>query len=111
MDLLSPEPGLIFWTIVTFIVLLFILRKTAWGPIMKGLEEREKRIKDSLDSAENARSAAERLLEEQKNLLSEARSESQTIIDNAHKAADAAKQEIVQQAKTEAEHARSIHAI
>ena len=104
MDLLSPEPGLIFWTIVTFIVLLFILGKTAWGPIMRGLEEREKRIKDSLDNAETARTEAERLLEEQKKLLVEARTESQTIIDNAHKAAETSKQEILQQARAEAEH-------
>jgi len=102
MDLLSPEPGLIFWTIVTFVILLLILRKTAWGPVLRGLEDREKRIKDSLDNADAARQETEKLLEEQKKLLSEARGESQKILENAQKAAETSKQEILQQAKAEA---------
>ena len=103
MDLLSPDLGLIFWTIITFLVLMFILRKTAWKPVMKGLEHREKSIKESLNNAETARSEAEKLLEEQKKMLAEARNESQKLIDNARKAAEVNKQEILAQAKAEAD--------
>ena len=64
-DLLSPDPGLIFWTVLTFVGLLFLLRKTAWGPIIDGLDRREQTIRNSLADAEKAMAEGKQLLEEQ----------------------------------------------
>jgi F-type H+-transporting ATPase subunit b len=52
MDLLTPDLGLFIWNLVAFIILFFILKKTAWKPILKSLNEREKGIADSLATAE-----------------------------------------------------------
>ncbi|MBI4376600.1 MAG: F0F1 ATP synthase subunit B [Elusimicrobia bacterium] len=62
--LLNPDTGLIIWTIVTFLALVFILKKMAWGPLLAAIEEREGRIKADLDAAESARAQAERLKQE-----------------------------------------------
>ena len=57
--LLNIEPGLIIWTVITFIVLLIVLRKVAWGPILTALEQREHTIRNSLEEAQRARQEAE----------------------------------------------------
>ena len=57
--LLDVNPGLIFWTVVTFIILLFVLSKLAWKPILKSLSDRETLIKESLEKAETAKQEAE----------------------------------------------------
>lgn len=62
--LLNPDTGLIIWTIITFLALVFILKKTAWGPLLKALEEREARMKADLDGAQAARAAAEKIKQE-----------------------------------------------
>ncbi len=65
MDMLIvPDPGLMFWTIVTFFLLMLILKKTAWGPLLHAIEEREGRIKADREGAEKARSEAERIQRE-----------------------------------------------
>ena len=63
-SLLDVNPGLIIWTIVTFLILLFILKKVAWKPILSALDQREKDIKDSLEKAEKAKEDAQRILDE-----------------------------------------------
>ena len=55
MDLLTPAFGLIFWTLLAFLIVFFILKKFAWGPIIKRLNEREKTIADSLATAERVK--------------------------------------------------------
>jgi|YNPMSStandDraft_2_1061718.scaffolds.fasta_scaffold00094_12 F-type H+-transporting ATPase subunit b len=77
--LLDVNPGLIFWTIVTFIILLVLLKKVAWKPIIEALEEREKFIKESLEKAEKAQKEAERLSEENKKLAMKAEEEARKI--------------------------------
>lgn len=57
--LVQPDMGLIVWTIVTFLALVFILAKTAWGPLIAAIEEREKRMKDDLEGARSARDEAD----------------------------------------------------
>ncbi|MCF6271359.1 MAG: F0F1 ATP synthase subunit B, partial [Melioribacteraceae bacterium] len=70
--LLDVNPGLIFWVVVTFVILLVILKKMAWGPILNSLDERENLIKDSIDNAAKAQADAEKLLEENKANLAKA---------------------------------------
>lgn len=103
MDLLSPDSGLIFWTVLTFILLLLILKKFAWKPILKTLEDRENKIKVAISKSEQSQKEAEKLLEQQKELLEKARKESVGIIDESRKNAEKFRKQIVEQAHLEAE--------
>lgn len=78
--LLSPEPGLIIWTIIIFLILLFILKKYAWAPLLKSLNDREQRIKDSVEKAEYLKIEAEKILEQNKKLLAQADEEARKLI-------------------------------
>src|SRR6478752_1309657 len=69
------RPGLIFWTLVTFILVALVLRSRAWGPILSLVEEREKQISSAVESAKRERAEAEKLLAEQKSAIAEARRE------------------------------------
>jgi F-type H+-transporting ATPase subunit b len=86
--LLNISPGLIFWTVVTFICLYLILKKFAWKPILGALDEREKFIKDSLKKSELARIEAEKLLKENTDNLVKAEEEAQKIIAQARETAE-----------------------
>ena len=61
---IMPDPGIFLWTIVTFLIVLFILKVKAWGPLVEALEKREKQVKDSLKAAEKAIEAVKRKLKE-----------------------------------------------
>lgn len=74
-SLLDINPGLIFWTLVTFFLVAVVLRWKAWGPILGLVEEREKQIQNAIDSAKRERAEAEKLLAEQKTAAAEARRE------------------------------------
>ncbi|MCX5730019.1 MAG: F0F1 ATP synthase subunit B [Deltaproteobacteria bacterium] len=76
MDL---NPGLTLWTAITFILLIFVLGKYAFGPIVKMLDERERTIRDSIDSAKRERAEAEKLLVQQKDSLLHAQREAAEI--------------------------------
>ena len=76
MDLLLPHLGLIVWTILAFLVVLFILKKYAWGAILKGLNDREANIADSIATAEKVRMEMSQLKSENEALLVAAREES-----------------------------------
>ena len=86
--LLTISPGLIFWSLITFICLFLILKKYAWKPILAALEEREKSIKDSLEKSESARIEAEKLLKENNENLARAEEEAQKIINQARETAE-----------------------
>jgi F-type H+-transporting ATPase subunit b len=101
-DLLSPDPGLIFWTVLTFIGLLFLLRKTAWGPIIDGLDRREESIRGSLADAAKARDEAQSVLEQQRTELAKARGDAQKIIDLGNASAKTMQEEILAKAQAEA---------
>lgn len=98
MELLQPEPGLIFWTVVTFAVLLGILWKFAWNPILGALEAREQAIQRTIDDAERLQAQAEAVLEEHKARLAEARAEGNRILDEARQAGERMKSEIMEKA-------------
>lgn len=103
MDLLSPDSGTIFWTVLTFILLLLILKKFAWKPILKTLEDRENKIKVALYQAEQDQKDAARFLEEQKSLLEKAKKDSIQIINDSKKSAEASRKELIEHARNEAD--------
>lgn len=104
MDLLQPEPGLIFWTTVTFALVLGILWKFAWTPILGALEAREEAIRKTIDDAERLQSDARTLLEQHEAKLAEARAEGNRLLDEARQAGDRLKADVMDKARTEAEH-------
>lgn len=83
MELVTPSLGLLVWTSVIFLILLVILSKYAWKPIVAALDEREKFISDSLNSAENAKTEMALLKSENENLLQQARIERDKILKDA----------------------------
>lgn len=101
--LFSVNLGLSIWTIVIFLLLLWILSKFAWGPILAGLEAREKNIQGNLDDAAREREEAMKLLESHKQQLAESRREAQQIIADARAAGDDVRREIEEKARSEAQ--------
>ena len=103
MDLLSPDSGTIFWTVLTFILLLLILKKFAWKPILKMLEDRENKIKVALYQAEQDQKEAAKFLEEQRALLDKAKKDSIQLINDSRKSAEVSRKELIDHARHEAE--------
>ncbi len=83
MDLVTPDVGLLFWTLVSFIILYLILRKFAWGPILGAVKEREDSIKAALDAADNAKKDMENLKADNEKILNEAKIERETMLKEA----------------------------
>jgi F-type H+-transporting ATPase subunit b len=96
--MLDMNPGLILWTILTFILLLVILRAVAWKPLLGALTAREESIRTSLQDADNAQQEARRLLEENRKQLSQAEEQSQRIIREGRELGDRLKAEILDKA-------------
>lgn len=101
--MLNIEPGLLIWTIVTFLILLFILRKVAWGPILTALEQRENTIRDSLEEAQRARQDAERLLAQNQQILADANREVQRLLEQGREEAERLRATMTEQAREEAQ--------
>ena len=101
--LVQPDPGLFIWSILTFLVLLFLLAKFAWGPLLKALEERQETIRKSLDDADQAKQELERLNQESAQIIAAARGEAQSIVAKSRAAADTVREDLKQKAKEEAE--------
>jgi F-type H+-transporting ATPase subunit b len=93
--MLDINPGLILWTIITFIILLFILGKVAWKPLVNALQAREQSIRDALLKAEEARKEAERLLAENTQAMKHANEETSRILKEGRELAEQIKNEIV----------------
>ena len=102
--LIHPHVGTIIWTIVTFLVVLVVLRATVWRPLLAALDEREKRISDALESAEAARAEAQSALTEHQEKLDQAEAEAREIVQQSRAAAEKVHQEIVEKASSEAQH-------
>ena len=83
MDLVTPEIGLIFWTTVTFVILLFLLAKFAWKPILSAVKNREESIREALLSADKAREEMAQLKSDNEQILREARAERDAILRDA----------------------------
>ncbi|MHC0036517.1 F0F1 ATP synthase subunit B [Pseudoneobacillus sp. C159] len=95
--------GDIVFQLVMFIILLALLKKFAWGPLMGIMKQREDHIAGEINAAEQSRKETSKLLEEQRELLKQARSEAQELIENAKKQGDVQREEIMAAARVEAE--------
>jgi F-type H+-transporting ATPase subunit b len=102
MDLLTPDLGLFIWNLLAFLILFFILKKTAWKPILKSLNEREKGISDSLATAERVKAEMAQLKSENEALLAKAREERAALLKEARDTKDKIINEAKDQAKVEA---------
>jgi F-type H+-transporting ATPase subunit b len=96
--MLNVQSGLIIWTIVTFLVLLFVLGKVAWKPLLTALHTREKGIRDALRQAEDARKESELLLAENKAALARANEETARILREGRTLAEQLKNDILAKA-------------
>ena len=88
MELVTPELGLVFWTTLSFLILLFLLGKFAWKPILGAINEREISIENALMKAEAAKEEMARLTSENESLLRDARAERDIILQEARKLKD-----------------------
>lgn len=98
MELVKPELGLVFWMLVTFLTVLFLLKKFAWAPILKMIGDREKSIEDALKSAEKAREEMKSLQADNTRILNEAKAERDVLLKEAREMKDS----IISEAKTKA---------
>lgn len=103
MDILTPSGGTIFWTVVNFVILLLVLKRLAWRPLVSALDEREKRIRESLEKAEQTQKEAEEKLAEYHAMLEGAKKESQEILARSKKTAETMREELIAKAKSEAD--------
>lgn len=101
MELLLPKLGLIVWTVLAFAIVFFILKKFAWKPILKSLNEREKNIADSIQTAEKVRAEMSLLKSENEALLMKAREERAVMLKEAKDTKDKIINEAKEQAKIE----------
>jgi len=101
--LLSVNSGLAFWTTFTFIILLILLTKFAWKPILSALKQREDSIKDSLEQAEKAKNEAKQILAENQNSLVKAEEESKKIIEQSRVFAENLKEQLIKESKVQAQ--------
>lgn len=100
--MLSIEPGLLIWTIITFVCLLVVLRLVAWKPLLSALEQRETTIRNSLDEAQQARAEAERLMAENQRILADANRESARILEQGREEAERLRASLTEQAQADA---------
>ncbi|MDN7244751.1 F0F1 ATP synthase subunit B [Planococcus shenhongbingii] len=94
--------GDIIATLVIFILLMLLLKKFAWGPLMGVMQQREDLIASEIETAEHSRQESQKLLEEQRSLLKEARTQAQEIVETAKKQGEVSRQDIIATARTEA---------
>jgi F-type H+-transporting ATPase subunit b len=102
MDLLTPSFGLLIWTLLAFVLVLFVLGKYAWGPILSALNEREQTIADSLATAERVKQEMAQMKSENEALLAKAREERAAMLKEAKETKDRIIGEARDQAKAEA---------
>jgi F-type H+-transporting ATPase subunit b len=102
--MLEINPGLIIWTIITFVIVLMILRWAAWKPLVGALAAREEKIRSSLEQAEQARQQAQALLEEHRKAVAAAEDQVQRILTEGRTLADKQRVEINEKAQASARH-------
>jgi F-type H+-transporting ATPase subunit b len=101
--LVSPNIGLMIWTLLAFLVAMFILRKYAWPAITEALDKRQRAIEESIETAERTREEARQLLEEYRERLREARQQADEIVVRARKAGEVHEREALEKAKAQRE--------
>lgn len=103
MDLVLPDLGLLFWTGIVFCILLFLLAKFAWKPILSAVNAREQKIAESLELAEKTKAEMQALQAENEKIMKEARAERDTILREAKDAAINMVEEAKNKARIEAD--------
>jgi F-type H+-transporting ATPase subunit b len=101
--LVSPNVGLMIWTLLAFLVAMWILRKYAWPAITEALDKRQRAIEESIDVAEHTRQDAQQLLDEYRERLREARAQADEIVARARKAGEVHERETLEKAKVRRE--------
>jgi F-type H+-transporting ATPase subunit b len=101
--LVSPNVGLMIWTLLAFLVAMFILRKFAWPAITSALDKRQRAIEESIEVAETTRTEAQQLLQEYRERLREARAQADEIVGRARKAGEVHEREALEKAKIQRE--------
>ena len=97
--LITPSGGLMIWTLLVFVISMFLLAKFAFPPIRAALDRRQKAIEDSIDTAERTREEAQQLLAEYRERLKEAREQAEEIVTRARRTADDAEREAIEEAR------------
>ena len=100
--LVQPDPGLYIWTILTFLVLVGLLAKFAWRPLLTALEQRQQSIRQSLEDARRAREEVQRVQSDATRILNEARTQAESIIADTRADANRLRDELRQKAQTDA---------
>lgn len=103
MNIFSLDPGLFFWSMITFLILVALLYKFAFNPLMRMQKARQEQIHQSIVEAEKLRDEAQGLLVSYKQQLSAAREEAAGIVDRARKAGESSKAEVLEEARVQAE--------
>jgi F-type H+-transporting ATPase subunit b len=101
--LVQPDPGLFIWTILTFLVLVALLAKFAWRPLLQALESRQESIRKSLDDAQKAQQELERLHAESAEIIRQSRVEADAIVTRSRGDAERLREEMKQKARAEAD--------
>src|SRR5919198_862049 len=102
--LIQVTPGLMIWTVVCFLITLWVLKRYAFGPIQRTIDERRERIRQAIEEADRAREEARGLLEEHRKLIARAKSDAEEILAEARKVAEANERRMREE--TEAERQR-----
>lgn len=100
--LVQPDPGLFVWTILTFLILVALLARFAWRPLLQALERRQATIAQSLEDAQRARQELERLQRESTQIMAQARAEAESMLARSRSDAEALREELKQKARSEA---------
>lgn len=101
--MVQPDPGLFIWTILTFLVLVALLAKFAWRPLLEALESRQQGIRKALDDAQTAKQELERLEQESAQIVRKARADAEAVLTQSRADGERLREEIRQKAKSEAE--------
>jgi len=101
--LVQPDPGLFIWTILTFLVLVTLLARFAWRPLLQALDSRQELIRKSLDEAQQARQELERLQHESAQIIRQARVDAEAVVAQSRSDAARLREELRQKAKAEAD--------
>src|SRR5215212_5191646 len=98
---MQPDTGLMVWTLIIFIVLMFVLSRYAFGPLTKAVEARERTLQAAIDAAQTDRAAAAKLLQEQQAGIEAARGDAQKIIADGRAVAEKMRSDMLEQTRRE----------
>jgi F-type H+-transporting ATPase subunit b len=104
--LLNPDTGLLIWTIVTFLCLVFLLKKMAWGPLLRAIEERENHMKREREGAEKARAEAEKIQKDLEAQMQNLQAKSREMMAQAQKESEALRSQLKASAEADSEKIR-----